>query len=303
MTDVIKPIAKEILRAELNKDTFFVPSPHGGYEIHMVDNTTAPGVMQEIGRVRELAFRHDGGGTGKAADLDHFDLDPSYGFKQLVAWDPETSEILGGYRFVCGNKCRFDENGQPMIPSSHLFTYSDEFLKEEFPETIELSRSYITTDFQVTGGDAVRRNIFILDGLLRGVGALSPEFGMKHYLGKVTVYPSYPKEALGLMMAFFRKRFHEEPGQTAIAKNQIVIDVDESIFNGEDFNSDYRILKSNIMKLGTRIPPIINSYMRLFPSMRYFGGGINDEFGNVIELGLLASVTKDNSSHRFLESR
>ena len=302
MTDVIKPVDKSLLEAELGSKTFFVPSPHGGYEIHLVDNVVAPNVMREIGRVRELAFRKDGGGTGKEADLDHFDLDPSYGFKQLVAWDPVNSVIMGGYRFVVGRDCRFGEDGQPMIPSAHLFTYSQQFLKEEFPDTIELSRSYITTDFQVTGGDAVRRNIFILDGLLRGVGALTPEFGTKHYLGKVTVYPDYPKQALGLLMAFFRKRYHEEPGRTAIAKNPLVVDVDDSIFNGEDFNADYRILKANIMKLGTRIPPIVNSYMRIFPNMRYFSGGVNDEFGNVIELGLLASVEKI-PSHRFLEPR
>lgn len=302
MTDVIKPVPKSLLEAELGDKTFFVLSPHGGYEIHMVDNTTAPNVMREIGRIRELAFRKNGGGTGKEADLDHFDLDPSYGFKQLVAWDPENSEILGGYRFVCGNECRYGDDGQPLIPSAHLFTYSEQFLKEEWPKTIELSRSYISTDFQVTDVEAVRRNIFILDGLLRGVGALAPEFKMEHYLGKVTVYPTYPKEALGLLMAFFRKRFHEEPGRTGFAKNQVVVDVDDSVFNGADFNADYRILKASIMKLGTRIPPIVNSYMRLFPTMRYFGGGINDEFGDVIELGLLASV-EGITSDRFVQAR
>lgn len=302
MPDVIKPIDKDLLRAELGADTLFVQAPHGGCEIHMVDNTTAPNVMLEIGRVRELAFRHDGGGTGKEADLDHFDLDPSYGFKQLVAWDPETADVIGGYRFVCGKDCRFGENGQPLIPSAHLFDYSKEFLENEFPTTIELSRSYITTDFQVTGSDAVKRNIFVLDALFRGVGALCPEFGMKKYLGKVTVYPSYPKEGLGLLMAFFRKRFHEEPGQTAVTKNPLYIPVDESVFNGEDFNADYRILKATLKNLGCRIPPIVNSYMRLFPTMRYFGGGVNDEFGDVIELGLLASVD-GAASNRFLEAR
>ena len=302
MTDVIKPVDKSLLEAELGSNTFFVAAPHGGYEIHMVDNTIAPNVMREIGRVRELAFRIGGGGTGKEADLDHFDLDPSYGFRQLVAWDPENSAILGGYRFVVGRDCRFGDDGQPLIPSAHLFNYGETFLKEEFPDTIELSRSYITTDYQVTGSDAARRNIFVLDGLLRGVGALTPEFGTRHYLGKVTVYPEYPKQALGLLMAFFRKRYHEEPGRTATARNQIVVDVDESVFNGSDFNADYRILKASIMKLGTRIPPIVNSYMRLFPDMRYFGGGVNDEFGNVIELGLLATVDGITSS-RFVEPR
>lgn len=302
MTDVIKPVKKSLLEAELGESTFFVHSPHGGCEIHMVDNANAPNVMREIGRVRELAFRQGGGGTGKEADLDHFDLDPSYGFKQLVAWDPVNSEILGGYRFVCGDNCRYGEDGQPLIPSAHLFTYGENFIKEEWPKTIELSRSYIISDYQLTGGDAVRRNIFILDGLLRGVGALAPEFGMEHYLGKVTVYPDYPKQALGLLMAFFRKRYHEEPGRTAVAKNQIVVDVDESVFNGDDFNADYRILKASVMKLGTRIPPIVSSYMRLFPAMRYFGGGVNDEFGNVIELGLLASV-EGITSDRFVQAR
>jgi hypothetical protein len=302
MKDVIKPVEKSLLKSELGSSTLFVRSPHGGCEIHMVDNTTAPNVMLEIGRVRELAFRKDGGGTGMEADLDHFDLDPSYGFKQLVAWDPENAVVLGGYRFVLGRDCRFGADGQPLIPSAHLFTYGEKFLKEEFPETIELSRSYISSEFQVTGADAAKRNIFILDALFRGVGALTPEFGTKYYLGKVTVYPDYPKQALGLLMAFFRRRFHEEPGQTGIAKNQMVIDVDESIFTGEDFNADYRILKASLKDLGTRIPPIVNSYMRLFPDMRYFGGGINDEFGNVIELGLLASV-EGKTGNRFIEAR
>ena len=98
MRKIIEPVDKEILKSQLTKEKFLRTTNHGGNEIYVVDNNNAPDVIREIGRLREEAFRAGGGGTGHELDIDKFDTDAAYGYKQLVLWDPDAERIIGGYR-------------------------------------------------------------------------------------------------------------------------------------------------------------------------------------------------------------
>ncbi len=290
MEPIIAPIDKELIKSELTEERFLRDTNRAGNKIYLVDATCAPNTMKEIGRLREIVFRDGGGGTGKAMDLDRFDLDPAFGFKQLVLWDPDNECIIGGYRYVLCDEVMYDRFGQPILPTSHLFTFTRSFLRHGFLETIELSRSYIALEYQSTREDS--RSLYALDNLFDGLGALIVfyEGRMKYFFGKMTIYPSYPKECLQMLMFFLRKHFGSREEKLVIPKNPIRIDAPEKyrkVFTENDFKEDYKILKNEIHKFGVNIPPLVNTYMNMSPTMKSFGAGINDEFGDVIEAGIL----------------
>ena len=97
--DIIQPVHRELLKSELKKEFFSRKTRKGDNEIYIVNNNTAPNVLQEIGRLREVTFRASGGGTGLSVDLDEFDTG-EYCYDQLIVWSPEDEEIVGGYRFI-----------------------------------------------------------------------------------------------------------------------------------------------------------------------------------------------------------
>jgi hypothetical protein len=287
MVPIIEPVAPSRLKAELNGNLFLCDTSHGGFQVYLVDIESAPSVLTEIGRLRELAFRSNGGGTGKSVDLDRFDLDPSLGFKQIVLWDPAAQAIAGGYRILMGNNCRIAADGQPLMPSAHLFNFSEEFVKGFMPRTAELSRSFITSSF-LQASDAVR-NVFALDGLFEGICHAVKGTGMEYFFGKVTFYPTYPPEALSLISAMFAK--HSADGLVKPHRPYPMLDLaDEgTLLRHDTFKEDFRALKLEFRKRGYYIPPILNTYINLSSRFRFYGSAVNDEFGDVIEMGLLVA--------------
>ena len=294
--DVIEPVSTSRLKAELNERTLLCDCSHGGFQVHMVDAESAPSVLQEIGRLRELAFRSGGGGTGKAADLDDFDLDPLLGFKQLVLWAPAEDFIAGGYRILFGDRCKLAPAGQPLMPSAHLFRFSDEFMRDFMPVTAELSRSFITSSF-LQEANAIR-NVFALDGLFEGICNAVARTGMQYFFGKVTFYPDYPKEALWLISRLFQKHAASD---LAAPHNPFPVKPvagEEEVLCNAGFKEDFRALKLEFRKRGFWIPPILNTYINLSSKFRYFGSAVNDEFGDVIEMGLLVGF-EDITTERY----
>ena len=290
METIIDPVPKELLMAELTPSKLLRETNRAGNMLYLVDYQDSPNVLREIGRLREIAFRDGGGGTGAALDLDRFDTDPSLGYKQLVLWDPDAEAIIGGYRFVLGSDVVPDWKGQPMMPSAHLFRFSRYFLKRFLPYTIELSRSFVSPDYQSTRN--ATKSLYALDNLFDGLGALIKVYGsqMKYFFGKMTIYPSYPKEALNMILFFLRKHFGRKNDLLVIPKKKIEI-FDEThlacIFSEKSFKEDYKILKAEVHKYGVNVPPLVNSYMNMSPTMRSFGAAVNDEFGDVIEAGIM----------------
>lgn len=289
--EIIQPISKEILKGELTKDRLLRTTNKSHNEIYVVTAHNAPNVMKEIGRLREEAFRTAGGGTGKAMDIDEFDTmdDPC---RQLIVWNPESEEIIGGYRYLFGDDWKYDDNGQPILATSHMFHFSDKFLKEYAPYTVELGRSFVSLDYQ-----NVRKNtksIFALDNLWDGLGALTViNPNCKYFFGKMTMYPSYIRRGRDMILYFLKKYFDDKENLIVPIKPLKIETPEEelaAIFVGEDFKADYRILNHNIRELGYNIPPLINAYMNLSPTMKLFGTAINYGFGDVEETGILIAV-------------
>ena len=163
MQDIIKPIDRALLKAELTKEKMLRKTNKSNNEIYVITAHDAPHVMQEIGRLREIAFRNNGGGTGFSVDIDEFDTMEN-AYRQLIVWCPENEEILGGYRFLCGTDVQFDPNGKPILATSHLFNYSDTFIQKYLPHTVELGRSFVSLEYQATRcGNP--KGLFVLDNL------------------------------------------------------------------------------------------------------------------------------------------
>ena len=291
MKPVIEPVDKALLKAELNAEHLLRTTNRASNELYIV-GPDATNVIREIGRLREIAFRNDGGGTGEPLDIDKFDTDPSYGYKQLVLWDPETCEIIGGYRFCICDEAVFDRFGQPILTSSHMFEFSKKYLKDSFPHTLELGRSFVSVEYQSSKAGA--KSLYALDNLFDGIGALGVLYKdrVKYLFGKMTIYPSYPEQARDMVQYFLHRSFHKGHEQIRLRKQIQEIKVNnpqrlKKLFKGDNYKEDYRILKAEVQKLGVSIPPLVNTYMNLSPSMVYYGTGVNDEFGNVLDSGIM----------------
>lgn len=305
MENVISPIDKEIIKAELTKDKFLRKTNKANNEIYIITHHNAPNTMKEIGRLREVAFRFYGGGTGKSMDIDEYDvMDNPY--KQLIVWNPEAEEILGGYRFICGPDIEFDHQGEPNLATAHLFHFSEKFCGDYLPYTIELGRSFVSLEYQNTRSGS--KGIFALDNLWDGLGALSvAEPSMKYFFGKVTMYDTYDSKARDMILYFMQKHFPDNE-HLVYPKQKLEITTDiktlDKLFTEDDLKADYKILNTAVRKQGINIPPLVNAYMGLSPKMKVFGTAINDSFGNVEETGILIDKEEilEEKQKRHIES-
>lgn len=294
---VIDEIPAEAIEAELTPERFLRRTNKGGNELYVVNGRECPAVMREVGRLREIAFRAGGGGTGLDCDIDEFDLmDPPC--SQLVVWDPDSRRILGGYRFIAGPDVRFDAPGVPRLATGHLFDFSPEFIRDYLPYTLELGRSFVRLDVQASGEGAAHggKSIYVLDNLWDGLGALSVKIpGIKYFFGKVTMYPApaYLAECRDMILHFFHKYF---PDPDRLVTPKVPLDAAtetpalDALFCGGSFREDYRILNKAVRERGLNIPPLVNAYMNLSPNMRCFGTAVNHEFGDVEETGIFLAI-------------
>ena len=289
--EIIQPIDKELLKKELTPERQLRMTNKSNNEIYIITAHNAPNVMKEIGRLREIAFREAGGGTGKSMDIDEFDtMDNCY--KQLIVWNPDAEEIIGGYRYILGTDVDTDKNGQPILATSHMFHFSDKFMREYMPQTIELGRSFVSLPYQSSRMGA--KSLFALDNLWDGLGALTVIMpNVKYFFGKMTMYPSYIRKGRDMILYFLKKHFDDKEN-LVIPMEPLKIETDpeelKELFCEDDFRADYRILNREIRKMGYNIPPLVNAYMNLSPTMKLFGTAINDGFGDVEETGILIAV-------------
>lgn len=291
MEEIIAPISKELLKAELTEDKRLRFTNKSNNEIYVLTWQDSPNLLCEIGRLREIAFRAAGGGTGKSFDLDVFDtMEEPY--KQLIVWNPEAEEILGGYRYLLGADAKLNKEGQPLLATSHMFKFSPKFMQDYMPYTIELGRSFVTLEYQ--SSRAGSKGLFALDNLWDGLGALTViQPDLRYFFGKMTMYPSYNRYGRDMILFFLNKHFGDKD-KLIIPMNPLKIETDfeklKKMFCKDDFKEDYRILNTEVRKLGYNIPPLVNAYMSLSPTMRMFGTAVNDGFGDVEETGILIAI-------------
>lgn len=290
MENIIAPVSKEALLSELNKERYVRKTNNGNNEIYIITHHNSPNVMREIGRLRELTFRHAGGGTGKEIDIDEFDLS-KHPYQQLLVWNPQDKEIVGAYRYILCKDAEF-QNGKVLLATTELFNFSEKFYKEYLPYTIELGRSFIQPMYQPS--EDMRKGLFSLDNLWDGLGALVIDNpSQKHFYGKVTMYTDFNVKARDYILAFM-KHYFPDPDKLVYPIHSITYKTDVTDFLNQLKNLNYKeghaILNKHVRALGENIPPLVNAYMSLSPTMKSFGTAINPTFGGVEETGILVTI-------------
>lgn len=288
---IIDPIDRALLESELTRERFVRTTNKGNNKIFDFSAAEAPNLMQEVGRLREISFRMAGGGTGLSSDIDQYDVS-DIPFRQLIVWDPEEKEILGGYRYILCKDLPQTQEGTKYLATSHMFHFSDEFIRDFFPSTIELGRSFVQPIYQSSKAGA--KSLYALDNLWDGLGSLfvdHPE--VKYFFGKVTMYTHFNQQARDYILGFWRKYFYGDQ-KLIYAYNPIHIGLSEAdcdaVFTAGNLQDDYKLLVRKVRELGCNIPPLVNAYMTLSPTMKVFGTAINDEFGDVEETAILINL-------------
>jgi hypothetical protein len=291
MKDIIEKVSREALLSELTRERYVRKTNNGHNEIYIINHHNSPNVMREIGRLREVTFRHAGGGTGKEIDIDEFDIS-SHPYQQLLVWNPEDREIVGAYRYILCKDAEYI-NGKVQLATTELFDFSDKFYKEYLPETIELGRSFIQPDYQPS--EQFRKGLFSLDNLWDGLGAIVIDNpSQKHFFGKVTMYTDFNVTARDYILSFMHFYF---PDQDKLVSpiHSVNIKTDVSGFLNElkdlDYKAGHAVLNKHVRALNEHIPPMFNAYMNLSATMKSFGTAINPGFGGVEETGILVTIS------------
>ncbi|MBN1953230.1 MAG: GNAT family N-acetyltransferase [Bacteroidales bacterium] len=292
MKKVIPPVDSELIEQELTRDKFLRATNNASNELYIITHHDSPNTMREIGRLREITFRLAGGGTGKEMDIDRFDTCENP-YKQLIVWDPQQKDILGGYRYIMGEDVKPNEQGEVDLATSRLFHFSQEFIRDYIPYTIELGRSFVQPAYQSSNRN--KKSLFALDNLWDGLGAIfkdNPQY--KYFFGKVTMYTSYQKEARDLILSFMNKHFKGSETlmypykPLSIETDQATVD---SILTSDNFKDDMKLLSQAVRARGEVIPPLINAYINLSPTLQCFGTVLNTHFGDVEETAILLTMS------------
>lgn len=304
MEPIIEKVPREALLAELNRERYVRKTNNGHNEIYIITHHNSPNVMREIGRLREVTFRHAGGGTGKSIDIDEFDLS-SHPYQQLLVWDPIDKEIVGAYRYIACKDAEF-KDGKVILATTELFDFSPKFYEEYLPYTIELGRSFIQPMYQPS--EQFRKGLFSLDNLWDGLGAIVVDNPfMKYYYGKVTMYTDFNVEARDYILAFL-KHYFPDPDNLVKPIHSVEHKTDVSAFlkelAGLNYKEGHSVLNKKVRALGENIPPLMNAYMNLSSTMRVFGTAINPTFGGVEETGILVRISDiyESKKERHLNS-
>ncbi len=287
---IIDPIDRTVLVQELKSAGLVRITRKGENEIYIINQHNAPNVLKEIGRLREVTFRAAGGGTGLPLDLDEFDTSELC-YEQLIVWSPEDLEIIGGYRFICCEKAIVSKD-EIHLSTAHYFDFTDEFVTDYLPYTIELGRSWVQPNYQPTNNP--RKGLFALDNIWDGLGAIARTYTeIKYFFGKVTMYPSYDRESRDFLLHFMNHYF---PDKENLMKpfHPLVQNYDadyaEQQLAGLEFKDGFKVLNNYVRARGENIPPLVNIYMNLSPTMKTFGTAVNHEFGDVEETGILVTL-------------
>lgn len=304
---IIPPVPRELLKAELSNRNWLRHTHYGDKDIYVTTAHLSPNLMQEIGRLRELSFALAGGGTGKPVDIDEFDTLPDpYCFKQLIVWSPEDEAIVGGYRFIHGSNVLRSADKKIHTPTAELFHFTDTFIEQYLPYTLELGRSFVQPDYQP--GNNLRKGMYSLDNLWDGLASVAMEVPeTRYFFGKVTMYPQMNRRAKDLVLYFYQKHFPDREGLIwPLEPLEIESDFNElhRLFCGRNYKEDYQILQREVRQLGANVPPLVNAYMGLSSNMVSFGTAYNHAFGETDETGILVSVRDiyPEKRKRYMES-
>jgi putative hemolysin len=284
------PEARSELKAELKLGEF-LGKTSDGKNIIVYESEIENCVIKEIGRLREISFRHVGEGSGKKRDIDVYDL---Y-YKHLIIWDDEDLEIAGAYRLVESAKV-VEESGIEGLYTHTLFNYSEAFLPY-FTKGVELGRSFVQPKYW---------NSRALDYLWQGIGAyMASRPHLQYLFGAVSLSDTLNRRAQGLLIYFYMHYFGGSENLVAHSNNyKLPLEIKKechTLFVGNDYNTDLRTLKEELAFMGYTIPTLYKQYAELSTEkdgVTFFDFGYDKDFNNCIDGFILVDVNLIKESKR-----
>ena len=263
-------------------------------KIYLFDYRADSAVIAEIGRLREIAFRRVGEGTGERTDLDHYD--PHY--RHLILWDDENLEIAGAYRLAEVWRQPAGHSQQHLYSAS-LFSYSDN-MQPCFQQGIELGRSFVQPQYWG------KRS---LDYLWYGIGAYLKRHPQVRYMfGPVSLSNAYPDDAKDLLVSFYRHYF-PDPDNLAASHNPYQPDAAtetqrQALFSGDNYKEDFRELKHQMDFWNLTVPTLYKQYAEVCHpgGVRFLDFGVDADFNHCIDGLVLVDMQylKDKKRQRYI---
>jgi putative hemolysin len=290
------PEARSELKAELKLGEFLGKTTDGK-SIIVYESAIENSVIKEIGRLREISFRHVGEGSGKKRDIDPYD----FYYKHLIIWDDEDLEIAGAYRLAQSAEI-IEEFGVEGLYTDTLFKY-DKAFQPYFEKGVELGRSFVQPKYW---------NSRALDYLWQGIGAyVASRPNLQYLFGAVSLSDALNRRAKGLLIYFYMHYFGAT--ESLVKHNEsykLPLDIKKEcheLFVGNDYSSDLRRLKEELGLMGYTIPTLYKQYAELSDhkeGVKFFDFGYDKDFNNCIDGFILAdlSLVKESKRKRYLKT-
>jgi len=279
--EISVPEERSELKNEL-KNGMLLGQTTDGKSIILYESERENCVIKEIGRLREISFRHVGEGSGKKRDIDGYD----FYYKHLVIWDDEALEIAGAYRLgVCSEIIEdFEVSG---LYTSTLFQFDEKF--EPYLERgIELGRSFVQPKYW---------NSRALDYLWQGIGAyLKRRPDIRYLFGAVSLSDTFNQKAQGMMIYFYQTYFgaHKNLVQHKAPYSMVqwVKEHCEKVFTGDDYRIDMRTLKEELGFMGYSVPTLYKQYSELCEEggVQFMDFGYDKNFNNCMDGFIVADL-------------
>ncbi|WP_067866431.1 GNAT family N-acyltransferase [Neptuniibacter marinus] len=278
---IAHPQNRQNLKQEL-RESELLGETIDGKKIYLFDYKAESAVIQEIGRLREIAFRCVGEGTGDKKDLDLYD---QY-YRHLILWDEEELEIAGAYRLAEAGKMDPTATDTGLY-SATLFKYGEQ-MKPYFEQGIELGRSFIQPKYWG------KRS---LDYLWYGIGAyLRKHPEVRYMFGPVSLSNSYPRVAKDMLVWFYSHYFNdnEDLGHSfsPYVLDQEALNNMDRMFSGDNYKADFRVLKEQLEFLGVSVPTLYKQYSELCEEggVRFLDFGVDADFNYCIDGLVLVDI-------------
>jgi putative hemolysin len=245
-----------------------------GKEIRLARVDEDSPLLREIGRLRELTFRKVGEGTGKALDLDAFDID----YEHILVWDAAAGRIAGAYRVMRGAQA-LARRGLSGLYTASLFRYSDEALPR-IAQGLELGRSFVAPDYWGSRS---------LDYLWQGIGAYLRRHPRVRYLfGAVSISAALPQAAREQLVAYYSHYYGartDEDEAIAASLRPFRYFAAPPDFGGMDAETAFRVLKANLAAHGSSVPVLYKQYTELCEpgGARFLAFGVDPAFSDSID--------------------
>ena len=271
---IADPIQPSLIQSEIKKireEYALFSSDH--FDVFCTPSIEIPHIMNELGRLREIAFREVGEGTNHSMDIDEYDL---Y-YNQLFVWDNQEKKIVGAYRVGKGKEIlrRYGVKGFYL---QSLFRMNRRFHKT-LRQSLELGRSFIVKEYQ--------RKPLPLFLLWKGIlYFLLKHSDYRYLVGPVSISNNFSQFSRGLIMQYIRAHnFDTKLSRYVRPRTKYNVpgfNVDEEVIleNADDITKFDRFIKE-VEPNDYTMPILLKRYLKL--GGKIIGFNLDPKFNNALD--------------------